>query len=32
MIEVTDSAKEQLDKYFADKEVSPIRVYLATGG
>ncbi|EPR42463.1 hypothetical protein dsx2_2852 [Desulfovibrio sp. X2] len=32
MIEVTASAKEQLDKYFADKDVSPIRVYLATGG
>lgn len=32
MVEVTKPAKDQLDKYFADKDVSPIRVYLATGG
>jgi hypothetical protein len=32
MLEVTPSAKEQLDKYFAGKDVSPIRVYLSTGG
>ena len=32
MLEVTESAKRQLKRYFADKEASPIRVYLAQGG
>lgn len=32
MVELTDSAREQLDQYFADKERSPIRVYLSSGG
>ncbi len=32
MINVTESAQKQLEGYFADKESSPIRVYLASGG
>ncbi len=32
MIELTDAAKAQLDGYFADKEKTPIRVFLASGG
>lgn len=32
MVEITDAARQQLDGYFADKEKSPIRIYLATGG
>jgi Fe-S cluster assembly iron-binding protein IscA len=32
MIELSDTAHEQLEKYFADKEASPIRIYLASGG
>lgn len=32
MIEMTDSAKKQLQGYFADKEITPIRVYLSAGG
>ncbi len=32
MIDVTDAAREQLDGYFADKEKSPIRIYLSSGG
>lgn len=31
MIEVTKAAKEQIDMYFQDKELSPIRIYLAGG-
>lgn len=31
MIEVTPAAKEQIDNYFSDKELSPIRIYLAGG-
>lgn len=31
MITLSDSAKEQLDSYFADKEKSAIRVFLAGG-
>jgi iron-sulfur cluster assembly protein len=31
MITLSDSAKAQLDGYFADKEKSPIRVFLAGG-
>lgn len=32
MVELTDAAKSQLDGYFADKEKSPIRVFMASGG
>lgn len=31
MISLSDSAKAQLDSYFADKEKSPVRVFLAGG-
>jgi len=31
MITLSDSAKAQLDGYFADKEKSPIRIFLAGG-
>lgn len=31
MITLSDSAKTQLDGYFADKEKSPIRVFLSGG-
>lgn len=31
MIEITPAAKEQIDTYFADKPVSPIRIFLAGG-
>lgn len=31
MITLSDSAKQQLDGYFADKEKSPIRVFLSGG-
>lgn len=31
MITLSDSAKEQLDGYFADKEKSAVRVFLAGG-
>jgi iron-sulfur cluster assembly protein len=32
MITVTESAQNELTKYFADKDVQPIRVHLADGG
>lgn len=32
MINLETSAKQELDSYFADKEKSSIRVYLAPGG
>ncbi len=32
MIELTDSAKEQIDEYFTGKEPSPIRIFLNSGG
>jgi hypothetical protein len=32
MIELTEAAKTQLDGYFADKEKTPIRVFMASGG
>lgn len=32
MIEVTESAQKQLDSYFEDKDLSSIRIYLASGG
>jgi len=31
MFELTESAKNQLERYFANQEKSPIRVYLAAG-
>ena len=32
MIEVTDSAKEQIDGYFQGKEPTPVRIFLNSGG
>ena len=32
MFTVTDNAKKELDVFFADKEKSPVRVYMAAGG
>jgi Fe-S cluster assembly iron-binding protein IscA len=32
MFALTDTAREELDAFFADKDKSPIRVYLAPGG
>lgn len=32
MLTVSESAVKELDAFFADKEKSPIRVYLAPGG
>lgn len=32
MLELTDSARQELVKYFSDKDKTPIRVYLAPGG
>lgn len=32
MIEVTPSATQQVSEYFKGKEVSPIRVFLNSGG
>ncbi len=32
MIELTDSAKEQIDEYFNGKEPSPVRIFLNSGG
>jgi len=32
MLEVTEQARQELLSYFKDKELSPIRVYLAPGG
>ena len=32
MVELTESAKTQLDGYFADKEKTPVRIYLPSGG
>lgn len=32
MITLEDSARQELDAYFTDKEKSPIRIYLAPGG
>jgi len=32
MVELTDTARKELEAYFADKDPSPIRVYLAPGG
>jgi len=32
MVTLTETAKKQLDSYFAGKESSPVRVYLSSGG
>lgn len=32
MVELTESARKELEAYFADKEKGSIRVYLAPGG
>jgi Fe-S cluster assembly iron-binding protein IscA len=32
MFTLTEAAKKQLDSYFTDKEKSPVRVYLSSGG
>lgn len=32
MVEVTESATQQIAEYFKDKEVSPIRIFLNAGG
>ncbi len=32
MVELTESAQKQLEGYFNDKEQSPVRVYLSSGG
>ena len=32
MVSLTDSARAELDNYFADKQKAPIRVYLNKGG
>ena len=32
MLELTQSAREQLQKYFANKQATPVRVYLSSGG
>lgn len=32
MLEVTESARKELDAYFAGKDKATIRVYLAPGG
>jgi Fe-S cluster assembly iron-binding protein IscA len=32
MVEVTDSATQQIAEYFKDKEASPIRIFLNEGG
>ncbi|SKA68365.1 IscA/HesB family protein [Desulfobaculum bizertense] len=32
MVSITQAAREELVKFFEDKDVSPIRIYLAPGG
>lgn len=32
MLQVTETARKELAAYFADKEIAPIRIYLAPGG
>ena len=32
MITVSETARKELESYFADKEKTPIRIYLAAGG
>ncbi len=32
MFEVTEAAQKQLEGYFQEKDKSPVRIYLASGG
>ncbi len=32
MVQMTESARKELEAYFADKEKGSIRIYLAPGG
>jgi hypothetical protein len=32
MLELSDKARQELISYFSDKEITPVRVYLAPGG
>ncbi len=32
MINVTENAQKELETYFENKEKSPLRIYLASGG
>ena len=32
MVEVTEEATKQIQEYFKDKEISPIRIFLNAGG
>jgi len=32
MVEVTESASKQIAEYFKDKEITPIRIFLNSGG
>ena len=32
MMKITEKAQEQIAEYFKDKEVSPVRVFLNSGG
>ena len=32
MVEITESATTQIAEYFKDKEVTPIRIFLNSGG
>ena len=32
MVEVTEEAANQIQEYFKDKEVTPIRIFLNAGG
>ncbi len=32
MLNVTEKAQEQIAEYFKDKEISPVRIFLNSGG
>ncbi len=32
MLEVTEKAQKQIAEYFKDKDISPIRIFLDSGG
>jgi Fe-S cluster assembly iron-binding protein IscA len=32
MVEVTEEAAKQIQEYFKDKEIAPIRIFLNAGG
>ena len=32
MVELTESAREQIAEYFQNKEINPIRIFLNEGG